>query len=97
VHDFLDILGVPTDAAASEVRRACARRVRRIHPDFSDATSARDAESLPGDARQADIAVDFADMSTFVDRIEAAFFASRQPDDATARVSPPGLPEADGD
>jgi hypothetical protein len=90
VHDFLDILGVPTDAAASEVRRACARRVRRIHPDFSDVGSAREVASPPGDARTADIAIDFADMRTFIDRIQAAFFAPGQPESAgdAPRTSP---------
>jgi len=100
VHDFLDILGVPTDAAASEVRRACARRVRRIHPDFSDGGSGRDAESSPpGDVRPADVAIDFADMRNFIDRIQAAFFISRQPEpaDAVLRPSPPGPANAPHD
>ena len=74
MHDFLDILGVPTDAAASEVRRACARRIRRTHPDFADASSLQGKDSSRVDDRPADVAIDFADMRVFVDRIQVSFF-----------------------
>jgi hypothetical protein len=91
VHDLFDILGVPTDAAASEVRRACARRVRRLHPDFSEATAAPPHAPHEGDARPADVAIDFADMRAFVDQIQSAFFG---PSDA-ANAAIEGPPASD--
>jgi hypothetical protein len=30
VHDYFDVLGVPSDASAREIRRACERRGRRV-------------------------------------------------------------------
>jgi len=74
VHDFFDILGVPTDAAASEVRRACARRIRRAHPDFSDVPAAPAAPVAREAASPVDAAIDFADMRVFVEGMQRAFF-----------------------
>jgi hypothetical protein len=77
VHDYFDILGLPTNAGANEVRRACARRVRRAHPDFREAAGVATLAALPAaaaDPIQADIAIDFIDMSTLVERIQAGFF-----------------------
>jgi hypothetical protein len=77
VHDYFDILGVPTNAAASEVRRASARLVRRAHPDFSGVrTHAVHAAHPDGwrEAAPADVAVDFPDVVTIIDRVRAAFF-----------------------
>jgi curved DNA-binding protein CbpA len=76
VHDYFDILGLPVDAPASEVRRAVRRRASRSHPDFRPAapSPALSARSLAVRPPLADAAVDFADMGTFVDRIQAAFF-----------------------
>jgi hypothetical protein len=93
VHDFLDILGVPDDAAASEVRRACARRVRRCHPDFSGASPVPIQEPK-GDVRAVDVAIDFADMLAFVDRIQLAFFA--RPGKADTGFSESESADADG-
>ncbi len=73
MHDFFDILGLPHTVPAVEVRRICARRIRRWHPDFRPGGSLP-VQSFP--AAQRDAAVDFAEMSTFVDRIQAAFFVS---------------------
>jgi hypothetical protein len=75
VHDLFDILGVPSTAPPSEVRRVCARRVRRLHPDFhgSRATTAP-AVDADADLPAPDAAVDFVDMGAFVDRIQSAFF-----------------------
>jgi hypothetical protein len=75
VHDLFDILGVSPDARASDIRRACQRHTPLLHPDFDagdDAVSmeARPAARLPTD----DVAVDFVDLSTFIDRMQAAFF-----------------------
>jgi hypothetical protein len=79
VHDLFEILGLPTNAPAQDVRRACARRPRRPHPDFHEtgpAASDLYRESLatrsPGD----DLAIDFVDASAFTERIQAAFFGS---------------------
>ena len=77
VHDYFDILGVPTNAAASEVRRACARRVRRPHPDFSEGPPVNPLASsrADDDAPAADVAIDFLDVRALVDRMQTAFFA----------------------
>lgn len=71
MHDFFDILGVPSTARPVDVRRVCARRVRRWHPDFGSAPH-DEALSVPPPAR--DAAVDFAEMASFVDRIQTSFF-----------------------
>lgn len=73
MHDFFDILGVPTDAAASEVRRACARRTRRTHPDFSEVPAS--PEAILTTSSGTDTAIDFADMRALVDGMQRAFFA----------------------
>jgi hypothetical protein len=79
VHDYFDIIGVPTNAAASEVRRASARRVRRAHPDFSGVVEPAPPPA-PWRCHEADdIAVDFLDIGCFVDRMQAAFFADDTP------------------
>jgi hypothetical protein len=78
VHDFFEILGIPDNARACEVRRACARRIRRCHPDFrvpgtpvfEPVTSLQDAPVVRGE-----VAVDFVDASSFIDRLQTAFFA----------------------
>jgi hypothetical protein len=81
VHDLFEILGLPSNAPAKEVRRACARRPRRLHPDFHDAGPAaaepNRGSSLtprplgpPGD----DLAIDFVDASAFNDSIQVSFF-----------------------
>jgi hypothetical protein len=79
VHDYLDILGL-SHAPANEVRRACRGRVRRSHPDFrdeGDAGALTSVSAVPSTLRnEADVAVDFADMAVFVDRMQAAFFAA---------------------
>jgi len=77
VHDFFEILGLPTNALAREVRRAYARRPRRLHPDFHDTGSAADAiraSLLTGRTPAGDLAVDFVDASSFNDSIQSAFF-----------------------
>ena len=78
MHDYFDILGLPTNAAASEIRRACARRARRSHPDFREASAppASSAPTAPKDSPSFDVAIDFLDMTVLVDRMQAAFFHS---------------------
>jgi hypothetical protein len=79
VHDLFDILGLPTNAPPSEVRRACARRPRRQHPDFDDgAASMPPGQPGPdlgaGDGMNDEVAIDFVDVAPIVTRIQAAFF-----------------------
>ena len=84
MHDYFDILGLPTNAGASEVRRACARRVRRSHPDFREPIAVGILASVPATAASADpipadLAIDFVDMATLVERIQAGFFEDPPP------------------
>ena len=79
MHDYLDILGVAPDAPAGEIRRACARRTARWHPDFT----AIDASAISGplasrfaSARWPDAAIDFIDMGVVVDRMQRGFFGA---------------------
>lgn len=79
MHDFFDILGVPHDAPAQQIRRACARRTVTLHPDFGvpagpAAGNASDPARPPADL--ADVAIDFVDMSSMIERMQAAFFTS---------------------
>lgn len=70
MRDLFDLLGLPFNAAASEVRRVCARRVYPVHPDFR-----RPADELSvNNAPPADVAVDFVTMSAFVERMQSDFF-----------------------
>jgi hypothetical protein len=75
VHDFFDILGLPSSAPPMEVRRVCARRVRRSHPDFhvGGATLAPH-EVTPYTPASREVAVDFVEMSGLLDRMQAGFF-----------------------
>ena len=77
MHDLFEILGLPINAPAQEVRRACARRPRRLHPDFHDPGAGSEVHREPGLTGRSpgdDLAVDFVDASAFTDRIQAAFF-----------------------
>ncbi len=79
MHDFFDVLGLPRNAPAGEIRRVCARRARRSHPDFRATT---EGPSCPPRFERAswalerDVAVDFVDIRSLFDRIESAFFTS---------------------
>lgn len=75
MHDYFDILGVSPDACAREIQRACRRRAAASHPDFRDDAPGgwhRDAAPVELD----DVAVDFVDMASIVDRMQASFFGS---------------------
>jgi hypothetical protein len=76
VHDLFEILGLPTNAPARDVRRACARRPRSLHPDFRNvgALDAQREALLSGRSPGDDLAVDFVEASTFTDRMQSAFF-----------------------
>lgn len=81
MHDLFDILGLPTNARPSDIRRAYARRPRRFHPDFHESgpvvtAAARVADAVP-DAMSADVAIDFIDASALADRIQIAFFSDK--------------------
>lgn len=80
MHDLFDVLGVASDAPPSEIRRACARRVRKFHPDFRGA-GIGGCVTLHAPFRSAppafsDTAIDFLDVSEFVDRMQASFFGA---------------------
>jgi hypothetical protein len=70
MHDLFEILGLPTNAPARDVRRACARRPRRVHPDFQESPPVVVDDRAPDD----DLAIDFVDASSLTDRIQTAFF-----------------------
>jgi curved DNA-binding protein CbpA len=82
VHDYFDILGVSRDARASDIRRACGRHSRPVHPDVWDGDRHRPAglsRLATLDARlvltgASDIAIDFVDAAQLVDRMRDAFF-----------------------
>ncbi len=79
MHDYFEILGLPTDARAKDVRQALARRIRRVHPDFPDECgSPLSARMLALSLHSAspDAGLDFIDIATCLDRIQAAFFSS---------------------
>jgi hypothetical protein len=79
VHDLFDVLGLPRNAPLGEIRRVCARRSRRSHPDFRSRTpeGAAPASRQPAadPAIPRDVAVDFVDVTSLLDRIELAFFS----------------------
>lgn len=77
VHDYFDVLGVPADAPRQEIRRACARRVRRWHPDFDGpgvTAPAPASARLPGTG---DAAIESVDMAAVIERMQTAFFGRR--------------------
>ena len=73
MHDFFDVIGLPSNAPIGEIRR-CARRTRRLHPDFRVGVTAVPAHAAPETVVPRDVAVDFVDVATLFDRIESAFF-----------------------
>jgi len=81
VHDFFDVIGLPQNAPLGEVRR-CARRPRRHHPDFR--LTPDEAPPPPADHPSLasrvprDVAVDFIDVGSLLDRIESHFFGRRR-------------------
>ena len=78
MHDYFDILGVSGTTTPREIRLACARRARHVHPDFSGATQ---PDRTAGDAAwaRADLAIDFVDMAVLVSRVQAAFLDDSTP------------------
>ena len=81
MHDLFHVLGIPRNAPISEFRRACARRVGRTHPDFLAGGGGRrpaaSVDAAPMTMARADLrdaAVDFVDVATLLDRIQAGFF-----------------------
>jgi hypothetical protein len=80
VHDLFDVLGLPRNAPVGEIRRVCARRSRRSHPDFRPAPApltrvSAHAPIEPERPVSHDVAIDFVDVTALFDRIELAFFA----------------------
>jgi hypothetical protein len=75
VHDLFDVLGLSNDAPIGEIRRVCAQRVRRLHPDFrlrEDRTY--DVRAAAPDNLARDVAIDFVEVSGLMSRIETSFF-----------------------
>jgi len=75
VHDLFHVLGLSENASVSEVRRACARRVARTHPDFRPASPSMSERAPAALAR--DAAIDFIDVTDVVARMQARFFGTR--------------------
>ena len=85
MHDYFDILGVAPGARASEIRQACARHASRPHPDFREAAGrnpelGRDLMAWQDAAwsEVVDVAVDFPNVPSLLERARAAFFRSGQ-------------------
>jgi hypothetical protein len=79
VHDCFAILGIAPGAPPALIRQATLRRLAAIHPDFRPAGSRQAAAAghqANAGGTPADAAVDFIDMRSLVDRLEAAFFGS---------------------
>lgn len=80
MHDLFDIVGLPRSAPPVEVRRVCARHTRRAHPDFRhpglEPVASYRGAPVPARAAYRDVAVDFTEISSLLDRIQAAFFRS---------------------
>jgi len=72
VRDYFDLLGLSTNARASEIRRRLAGWPRRWHPDFA---SGAPLEPLPAaEPFRTDAAVDFVSMTAFIEPMQQAFF-----------------------
>ena len=83
MHDYFEILGVPPDARAQDIRRAVRRRTRPGHPDvrdggaFDEPAPASQGRDVSRDlAPEVDVAIDFVDMTAIVGRMQTAFFGS---------------------
>jgi len=83
VHDFFDIVGLSRSALPVDVRRACARLTRRTHPDFGQhgrgAGAGTNDRWLPVAPVRLEVAVDFVDMASVLDRMQVAFFRDGRP------------------
>jgi len=81
VHDYFDILGVSDTTTPREIRLACARRARHVHPDFSVGAQPSQPDQRAADAAwvRADLAIDFVDMAVLVSRVQAAFLDDQTP------------------
>ncbi len=51
-EDFYDVLGVSADASADEIRAAYRERLKRVHPDVSDAPDAAERTETLVDAKE---------------------------------------------
>lgn len=74
MYDYFEILGVPRDAQAPEIRRACRGHVRLTHPDI-DGAPLRNPTRSAWTRELEDINVTFPDMAAVVRRMRDAFFA----------------------
>jgi len=70
MRDYYDILGVPPDAGADEIKRAHRQLIRRYHPDISG----EDPGITAVDCLADEIAIDFPSVHNVLDRMRHAFF-----------------------
>jgi hypothetical protein len=70
MRDYYDILGVPPDAGADEIKRAHRQLIRRYHPDISG----EDPGVTAVDCLADEIAIDFPSVHNVLDRMRHAFF-----------------------
>ena len=74
MHDLFDVLGLPNNAPIGEIRRVCAQRVRRLHPDFRVTTTSCGEAQFATSRIARDTAIDFVDMASLIERIAQSFF-----------------------
>lgn len=78
MRDYYDVLGVPRDAGADEIKRAHRQLTRRYHPDISgDELSVTVADCLADEVH-----IDFPSVLSVLDRIRHSFFGDRPSADA---------------
>jgi hypothetical protein len=70
MRDYYDILGVPPDAGADEIKRAHRQLIRRYHPDISG----EDPGVTAVDCLADEVAIDFPSVHNVLDRMRHAFF-----------------------
>ena len=80
MHDYFQILGVPPDAGARDIRAACARHAARPRADLLE-VEYRGGIGIPDVSQDAagpfepiDVAIDFPNVASVVDRMQCAFF-----------------------
>ena len=72
MRDYFDLLGLPTNARASEIRQRLAGWPRRWHPDFGGGVPLQPTSAI--EPFRTDAAVDFVSMAVFIEPMQQAFF-----------------------
>lgn len=73
MRDYFDILGVPRDAGADEIKRAHRQLTRRYHPDISG----EEPVVSVADCLNDEVHRDFPSVLTVLDRMRHSFFNDR--------------------